>query len=216
MTRLLLADDDELVRTGLRLILESEPDLEVVGEAADGVEVTSLAARLRVDVVLMDVRMPRVDGLAATRHLVEHLAEPPRVLVLTTFGQEEAVYEALRAGAAGFLVKRARPEEIVAAVRTVALGDTLLFPEAVRALARAHGTRGPRPALPDLTAREQEVLRHLATGATNAEIAAALVIGVETVKTHVAAVLGKLGARDRTQAVVLAYESGFVRPGDPV
>lgn len=215
MTRLLLVDDDELVRTGLRMILDAEPDLEVVGEAADGVEVTSLAARLRVDVVLMDVRMPRVDGLAATRHLVEHLAASPRVLVLTTFGQEEAVYEALRAGAAGFLVKRARPEEIVAAIRTIALGDTLLFPEAVRELARTHGGRTPRPALPDLTAREQEVLRHLATGATNAEIAAALVVSTETVKTHVAAVLAKLGARDRTQAVVLAYETGFVRPGDP-
>lgn len=214
MTRLLLVDDDELVRTGLRMILDAEADLEVVGEARDGVEVTSLAARLRVDVVLMDVRMPRVDGLAATRHLVEHLAVPPRVLVLTTFGQEEAVYEALRAGAAGFLVKRARPEEIVAAVRTIALGDTLLFPEAVRELARAHGGRAPRPVLPDLTTREQEVLRHLATGATNAEIAAALVVGIETVKTHVAAVLGKLGARDRTQAVVLAYETGFVRPGE--
>ena len=213
MTRLLLVDDDELVRTGLRMILDAEPDLEVVGEAADGVEVTSLAARLAVDVVLMDVRMPRVDGLAATRHLVEHLAAPPRVLVLTTFGQEEAVYEALRAGAAGFLVKRARPEEIVGAVRTIATGDTLLFPEAVRALARAHGPRGARPVLPELTAREQEVLRHLATGATNAEIAAALVVGTETVKTHVAAVLAKLGARDRTQAVVLAYESGFVVPG---
>lgn len=213
MTRLLLVDDDELVRTGLRMILDAEPDLEVVGEAADGVEVTSLVARLGVHVVLMDVRMPRVDGLAATRHLLEHLAAPPRVLVLTTFGQEEAVYQALRAGAAGFLVKRARPEEIVAAVRTIALGDTLLFPEAVRALAHAHGGRGPRPALPELTAREQEVLRHLATGATNAEIAAALVVGTETVKTHVAAVLGKLGARDRTQAVVLAYESGFVVPG---
>ncbi len=212
MTRLLLVDDDELVRTGLRMILEAEPDLEVVAETGDGVEVTSLARRHAVDVVLMDVRMPLVDGLTATRHLVESLADPPRVLVLTTFGQEDAVYDALRAGAAGFLVKRARPAEIVAAVRTVALGDTLLFPEAVRDLARRR-TTAPRPALPALTERETEVLRHLARGATNAEIAAALVVGTETVKTHVAAVLGKLGARDRTQAVVLAYESGFVVPG---
>jgi DNA-binding NarL/FixJ family response regulator len=212
VTRLLLVDDDELVRTGLRMILEAEPDLEVVAETGDGVEVTSLARRHAVDVVLMDVRMPLVDGLTATRHLVESLADPPRVLVLTTFGQEDAVYDALRAGAAGFLVKRARPAEIVAAVRTVALGDTLLFPEAVRDLARRR-TTGPRPALPALTERETEVLRHLARGATNAEIAAALVVGTETVKTHVAAVLGKLGARDRTQAVVLAYESGFVVPG---
>ncbi|WP_433798795.1 response regulator transcription factor [Actinomycetospora sp. CA-084318] len=212
MTRLLLVDDDELVRAGLRMILEAEPDLEVVAETGDGVDVTSLARRFAVDVVIMDVRMPRVDGLTATRHLVQSLADPPRVLVLTTFGQEEAVYEALRAGAAGFLVKRARPAEIVAAVRTVALGDTLLFPEAVRDLARRRAPAA-RPALPALTDRETEVLRHLARGATNAEIAAALVVGTETVKTHVAAVLGKLGARDRTQAVVLAYESGFVVPG---
>lgn len=212
MTRLLLVDDDGLVRAGLRMILDAEADLEVVAETDDGVEVTSLARRHGVDVVLMDVRMPRVDGLTATRHLVETLADPPRVLVLTTFGQEEAVYEALRSGAAGFLVKRARPAEIVAAVRTVAHGDTLLFPEAVRDLARRRApTR--RPDLPALTERETEVLRHLARGATNAEIAAALVVGTETVKTHVAAVLGKLGARDRTQAVVLAYESGFVVPG---
>ncbi|MCD2190921.1 response regulator transcription factor [Actinomycetospora sp. SF1] len=195
------------------MILEAEPDLEVVAETGDGVEVTSLVGRHAVDVVLMDVRMPRVDGLTATRHLVESLADPPRVLVLTTFGQEEAVYEALRAGAAGFLVKRARPAEIVAAVRTVALGDTLLFPEAVRDLARRRAPAA-RPTLPALTDRETEVLRHLARGATNAEIAAALVVGTETVKTHVAAVLGKLGARDRTQAVVLAYESGFVVPGE--
>jgi DNA-binding NarL/FixJ family response regulator len=216
VTRLLLVDDDELVRAGLRMILDAEPDLEVVAETDDGVEVTSLARRHGVDVVLMDVRMPRVDGLTATRHLVETLADPPRVLVLTTFGQEEAVYEALRAGAAGFLVKRARPAEIVAAVRTVALGDALLFPEAVRDLARRRGParRPGRPELPALTERETEVLRHLARGATNAEIAAALVVGTETVKTHVAAVLGKLGARDRTQAVVFAYESGFVVPGD--
>ena len=173
---------------------------------------TSLVTRHAVDVVLMDVRMPRVDGLAATRHLVGTLPDPPRVLVLTTFGQEEAVYEALRAGAAGFLVKRSRPEEIVAAVRTIALGDTLLFPVAVRDLAVRHAP-AHRPDLPALTGREQEVLRRLARGATNAEIAAALVVGTETVKTHVAAVLGKLGARDRTQAVVLAYESGFVVPG---
>lgn len=212
MTRLLLVDDDELVRTGLRMILDAEPDLEVVAETGDGVEVTSLVTRHAVDVVLMDVRMPRVDGLAATRHLVGTLPDPPRVLILTTFGQEEAVYEALRAGAAGFLVKRSRPEEIVSAVRTIALGDTLLFPAAVRDLAVRHAP-ARRPHLPDLTGREQEVLRHLARGATNAEIAATRVVGTETVKTHVAAVLGKLGARDRTQAVVLAYESGFVVPG---
>ena len=212
MTRVLIVDDDDLIRAGLRAILDAEPDLEVVGEAADGAEVVPAAVKLRPDVVLMDVRMPALDGIQATRLLLARLAEPPAVLVVTTFENDEYVYEALRAGASGFLLKRSRPVQIVEAVRVVARGDSLLFPAAVRRLAAAYGP-APSP-LPGarLTDREGEVLRLMAEGLSNAEIAAGLVLGLETVKTHVGNVLTKLGVRDRTQAVVLAYRSGFISP----
>jgi DNA-binding NarL/FixJ family response regulator len=212
----LLVDDEELVRTGLRAILDAEPDMAVLGEAGDGSEVPGLVRRLRPDVVLMDVRMPDVDGIATTRHLTTALADPPRVLVLTTFGNDGHVYDALRAGATGFLLKRARPAEIVRAVRTVACGESLLFPAAVRDLVATRGRPGGdalRGA--GLTEREGEVLRLVARGLSNAEIARELVVGVETVKTHVGNVLAKLGARDRTQAVVAAYESGYIDPNRP-
>lgn len=212
--RVLLADDEELVRTGLRAILEAQPDLQVTGEAADGAEVLPLVRSLRPDVVLMDVRMPAIDGIQATRTLVDTQAEPPRVLVITTFENDDYVYEALRAGASGFLLKRARPAEVVEAVRVVARGESLVFPEALRRLVAARGRRPDRrAAVARLTAREAEVLRLMAAGLSNAEIADRLVVGAETVKTHVGNVLTKLAARDRTQAVIAAYESGFVTPG---
>lgn len=216
MIGLLLVDDEELVRAGLRVILDAEPDLEVRGEASDGSEVPGLVRRLEPDVVLMDVRMRDVDGIAATRHLVTTMVRPPRVLVLTTFGNDGYVYDALQAGATGFLLKRARPAEIVQAVRTVAAGESLLFPAAVRDLVATRGRCGGdalRGA--GLTDREGVVLRWVARGLSNAEIARELVVGVETVKTHVGNVLAKLGARDRTQAVVAAYESGFIDPHRP-
>ncbi|WP_214407579.1 response regulator [Pseudonocardia lacus] len=212
----LLVDDEELVRTGLRAIIDAESDMRVLGEADDGSEVPGLVRRLRPDVVLMDVRMPDVDGIATTRHLTTALADPPRVLVLTTFGNDGYVYDALQAGATGFLLKRARPVEIVRAVRTVAEGDSLLFPAAVRDLVATRGRRrGDALRGAGLTDREGEVLRWMARGLSNAEIARELVVGVETVKTHVGNVLAKLGARDRTQAVVAAYESGFIDPDRP-
>jgi DNA-binding NarL/FixJ family response regulator len=212
-TRVLLVDDDALIRAGVRAVLGAEPDLEVAGEAADGAEVVPLARRLRPDVVLMDVRMPAVDGIRATELLLR-AAEAPRVLVLTTFENDEYVYDALRAGASGFLLKRVPPQEIVDAVRLVARGESLLFPASIRRLAAQYApAAAARPALPDLTSREAEVLALVAAGRTNAEIATELVLGVETVKTHVANLLAKLGARDRTQAVIAAYESGFVSPG---
>lgn len=211
--RVLIVDDEQLVRTGLRAIVDGEPDLAVVGEAADGSEVVPLARRVSPDVVLMDVRMPDLDGIQATRHLLRTFAEPPRVLVITTFENDDYVYEALRSGASGFLLKRARPEELVQAIRVVARGDSLLFPTAVRELARRYGGGdGDHLAGAGLTEREAEVLRLMAAGLSNAEIGGRLYVGVETVKTHVANVLAKLGARDRTQAVIAAYESGFVRP----
>jgi DNA-binding NarL/FixJ family response regulator len=212
--RVLIVDDDELIRIGLRAIVDAQPDLAVVGEAADGAEVPPLVARLRPDVVLMDVRMPAIDGIQATRHLLATSPQPPRVLVITTFENDEYVYEALLAGASGFLLKRSRPADVVGAIRVVAQGDSLLFPAAVRRLVAAHGRGGNgdrlRPAR--LTDREADVLRLMAAGMSNVEIAAELVVSVETVKTHVGNVLGKLGARDRTQAVIVAYESGFVTP----
>lgn len=212
--RVLLADDEELVRTGLRAILEAQPDLQVTGEAADGAEVLPLVRSLRPDVVLMDVRMPAIDGIQATRTLVDTQAEPPRVLVITTFENDDYVYEALRAGASGFLLKRARPAEVVEAVRVVARGESLVFPEALRRLVAARGRRPDRrAAVVRLTEREAEVLRLMAAGLSNAEIADRLMVGAETVKTHVGNVLTKLAARDRTQAVIAAYESGFVTPG---
>jgi len=213
-TGVLIVDDDELIRVGLRAIVDAQPDLQVVGEAADGAEVPPLVARLRPDVVLMDVRMPAIDGIQATRHLLATVAQPPRVLVITTFENDEYVYEALLAGASGFLLKRARPADVVAAIRVVARGESLLFPAAVRRLVAAHGRgdTGDRLRRARLTDREAEVLRLMAAGLSNGEIAAELVVGVETVKTHVGNVLGKLGARDRTQAVIAAYESGFITP----
>lgn len=209
---LLLVDDEELIRAELRAILDSEPGLTVLGEAADGAEVPGLVSRLRPDVVLMDVRMPAVDGIRATEHLLSTVDSLPKVLVVTTFENDEYVYEALRAGANGFLLKRARPEEIVTAVRTVAAGDTLLFPAAIRRLADRHsgGRGGDRLAGVGLTAREAAVLRLMSIGLSNIEIAGELFLGVQTIKTHVGNVLGKLGARDRTQAVIKAYESGFI------
>ncbi|MBF9128294.1 response regulator transcription factor [Plantactinospora sp. S1510] len=210
----LIVDDEELIRVGLRAIIDAQPDLTVVGEAADGAEVPPLVARLRPDVVLMDVRMPAIDGIQATRHLLATSAEPPRILVVTTFENDEYVYQALRAGANGFLLKRARPAEVVDAIRVVARGESLLFPAAVRRLVAAH-QRGPaanRLQRARLTEREGEVLRLMATGLSNSEIAAELVLGLETVKTHVGNLLAKLGARDRTQAVIAAYEAGFVVP----
>ncbi|MGK5685372.1 response regulator [Actinoplanes sp. URMC 104] len=213
MTRVLIVDDDDLIRAGLRAVLSAADGVTVAGEAADGDEVVPQALRLRPDVVLMDVRMPRIDGIQATRLLLDRLDDPPRVLVLTTFENDEYVYEALAAGASGFLLKRARPERIAEAVRLVARGDSLLFPEAVRRLAAGHQrpSTGRLPGAP-LTEREAEVLRLMAEGLSNAEIAARLVLGVETVKSHVGNVLAKLGVRDRTQAVVAAYRSGFISP----
>ncbi|MGA5820211.1 response regulator [Kitasatospora sp. NPDC094028] len=217
MIDILLADDEELVRAGLRAVLEAQGDLRVVGEAADGAEAIALARALRPHVVLMDVRMPVLDGLAATRELVRPGPpgeQCPKVLVVTTFENDDYVYQALRAGADGFLLKRARPAELAHAVRLVAAGETLLFPAALRRLAAGRGNPAARDAMARaaLTEREAEVLRLVAGGLTNAEIAERLFLGVQTVKTHVSSVLAKLGARDRTQAVIAAYESGFVEP----
>jgi DNA-binding NarL/FixJ family response regulator len=208
--RVAIVDDDELIRVGLRAIIDAQPDLEVVAEGGDGADVPALVGRSRPDVLLIDVRMPAIDGIQATRRLLETSADPPRVLVITTFENDEYVYDALRAGATGFLLKRARPAEVVEAVRVVARGESLLFPTAIRRLAGAYGHNRILDA--KLTDREADVLRLMATGLSNAEIAAELFVGVETVKTHVGNVLAKLGARDRTQAVIAAYESGFVNP----
>ncbi|WP_328581229.1 response regulator transcription factor [Streptomyces sp. NBC_00370] len=210
----LLVDDEPLVRAGLRAVLEAQPDITVVGEAADGAAVIPLVRSLRPDVVAMDVRMPLMDGIEATRAVLRTVSPPPKILVVTTFENDEYVYRALRAGADGFLLKRARPAEIVHAVRLIAEGDSLLFPAAVRSLAAEYGNAEARRGLAaaGLTGREADVLRLMAQGLTNAEIAGRLVVGAETVKSHVSAVLAKLGARDRTQAVITAYESGFVAP----
>jgi DNA-binding NarL/FixJ family response regulator len=211
--RLVLVDDEPLVRQGLRSIFESEVGLAVVGEAGDGAEAVSVTRRLQPDVVCMDVRMPDVDGIRATELLLG-LPQPPKVLVITTFSSDDYVFGALRAGAAGFLLKRASAEELVAAVRTVAAGDGLLFPEAIRELARQHRPREHHPG-PALSRREAEVLALMAEGLSNAAVAERLVVGVETVRSHVAAVLRKLGARDRTHAVVLAYSRGLVEVERP-
>jgi DNA-binding NarL/FixJ family response regulator len=213
--RVALADDERMVRTALRVILDAEPDLEVVGEAATGAEAVSVVRQLRPDVVLMDVRMPEIDGIRATEQILSTMDEPPRIVVVTTFENDSYVYDALRAGAAGFLLKRAAADELVQAVRLVARSDSLLFPAAVRSLAAEYGRRPTATAPPwaaRLTGREAEVLRLMATGLTNAEIAGRMGVGPATTKTHVAAVLGKIGARDRTQAVIAAYESGFISP----
>jgi DNA-binding NarL/FixJ family response regulator len=215
--RVLLADDQALVRTGFRMILKAEPDIDVVGEAADGVQAIDAARRLRPDVVVMDVRMPILDGLEATRRLLAAPDAVLRVLMLTTFDRDQNVYDALRAGASGFLLKDGPADQLVAGIRSVAEGGALLAPTVTRRLieefARRPPDTAPTPAaLAELTARERGVLVLLARGLSNAEIAAELVLGDATIKTHVAHLLSKLGLRDRTQAVVYAYESGLVRP----
>jgi DNA-binding NarL/FixJ family response regulator len=209
MIRVALADDQRLVRTGLRMILAAEPDLEVVGEAADGVEAVELCAREQPDVVLMDVRMPRRDGIEATRLVTAETGA--RVLVLTTFDLDDVVYDALRAGASGFLLKDAPEERLTTAIRVVAEGGSLFAPSVTRALIAEFSKRSrrPAPALDQLTPRETEVLRLVARGLSNTEIAAELFVSENTVKTHVARLLMKLGLRDRVQAVVLAYECGL-------
>ncbi|WP_327104551.1 response regulator transcription factor [Nonomuraea glycinis] len=208
--RVVVADDEDLIRTGLRIIIDSEPGLSVVGEAADGAAVLPVVRRERPDVVLMDVRMPAVDGIQATSRLME-LQEPPKVLVVTTFENDDYVYDALRAGADGFLLKRTRPDELVRAIKLVASGESLLFPAAIRTLAGRRPV-AEVPGIGRLTGREGDVLLLMTKGLSNGEIAAELVVSPETVKTHVGNVLTKLGARDRTQAVIAAYESGFVSP----
>ncbi|MEU4762376.1 response regulator transcription factor [Actinosynnema sp. NPDC023794] len=216
--RVVLADDQDLVRAGFRVILGTEDDIEVVGEARDGVEAVEVVGRLRPDVVLMDVQMPGVDGLEATRRILgpAGAGNPIKVVILTTFDREDYLFEALRAGASGFLLKNASPEDLVDSVRIVARGDALLSPEVTRRVIARF--TGPAPATParrpaELTDREFEVLEHLARGASNSEIAGALYLGETTVKTHVSRILAKLGLRDRTHAVVFAYEHGIVEPG---
>src|SRR3954471_7452152 len=216
--RVLIADDQALVRAGFKMILEAEPEIEVIGEAEDGVEAVEMIQRLKPDVALMDIRMPRKNGLEATREIVNGGGDTPaRVLMLTTFDLNEYVYEALRAGASGFLLKDVPPEELADGIRVVARGDALLAPSITRRLihefARASPAAGPPPGFDDLTAREVEVFRLVARGLSNAEIAAELIVSETTVKTHVARMLMKLGLRDRVQAVVLAYESGVAIPG---
>lgn len=216
----LIADDQALMRAGFRMILESEPDLEVVGEATNGHEAVMEAGRSHPDVVLMDVRMPEMDGIEATRRLLDGNGDM-KVVMLTTFDMDEYVYEAFRAGASGFLVKDVPPEQLVAGIRSVASGDSLLSPSVTRRLIQEYvhrppgAMRSPPPELQRLTARELEVLRMMARGLSNTEIAAQMFVSETTVKTHVAHVLAKLGVRDRVQAVVFAYESGVVLPGDP-
>jgi DNA-binding NarL/FixJ family response regulator len=215
--RVLVADDQHLVRHGFRMILDAEDDIEVVGEAADGVRAVELARRLDPDVVLMDVRMPTMDGIEATRRLAgPQVVRPVRVLMLTTFDLDDYVYAALRNGASGFLLKDTPAEELVRALRLVVAGEALLAPSVTRRLiaelAQTQAPPAPPPALATLTSREREVLTLVARGLSNAEIAEELVLGETTVKTHVGRVLTKLGLRDRVQAVVLAYESGLVTP----
>ena len=221
MIRVLLVDDQALVRAGFRMILDAEQDIDVVGEAADGRDAIDQVRSLRPDVVLMDVRMPDLDGLEAARRILADgvaAGEPPRILMLTTFDRDEYVYEALRAGASGFLLKDTPPEQLVEAIHVVAAGDALLSPSITRqVIAEFVKGKGPAPKaqfprLGDLTARESEVLGLIARGLSNAEIAKTLYVSETTVKTHVARVLMKLGLRDRVQAVVLAYEAGVVTP----
>jgi DNA-binding NarL/FixJ family response regulator len=215
--KVVVADDQGMVRSGFSILLTAQPDIDVVGEAVNGREAVARAAQLRPDVILMDVRMPVLDGLQATREITA-LGDGPRVLVLTTFDLDDYVYEALRAGASGFLLKDASAAELASAVRVVAAGDALLSPGVTRRLiaefARLGAPRSPgRRQLEDLTERETEVLALVARGMSNGEIAAHLIVAEQTVKTHVSRVLMKLGLRDRTQAVVFAYESGLVQPG---
>lgn len=213
--KILLVDDDPLVRTGLKAILQSESGWDVVGEAGDGEEAVALVATLDPDLVIMDVRMPGVDGLTATEQITS-ADGAPRVLVLTTFEVDDYVYEALRSGASGFVLKRVPPADLIEAVRVVSSGESLVFPELTRSLIERYASRREPTAMghADLTDREAEVLRLLARGASNQEISDELYIGMETVKTHVRSVLLKLGAKNRTQAVIIAFESGFVTPGE--
>ena len=216
--RIVLADDQPLVRAGFRMILEAEDDIDVTGEASDGEEAVAVTRQLRPDVVLMDIQMPKVDGLEATRRIAQDASTDSRILILTTFERDDYIFEALRAGASGFMLKNAAPEDLVRAVRVVATGDALLDPAITRRVIEDYAQRAaPRKdhaRLGRLTEREREVLRLLATGKSNAELAAHLYLGEGTVKTHVSHVLGKLGLRDRVQAVVFAYETGLVQPGE--
>ncbi len=214
--KLVIADDEAMVRRGLRMLVETEPGLEVVGEAADGRATVSLARRTRPDLVLMDIRMPELDGLSAARQVLA-LPHPPRVLMLTTFDEDENVYEALRIGTSGFLLKASPPEQLLEAIRAVGSGNALIDPavtkRVIEAFKRPPGSGPPPPGLDELTPRELEVLRLVARGLNNAEIATELVVSDATIKTHVNRLLTKLGLRDRTQAVVLAYEARLVEPG---
>jgi DNA-binding NarL/FixJ family response regulator len=216
--RVLVADDQAMVRAGFRMILDAEPDIEIVAEAGDGAEAVELVGRYTTDVVLMDIRMPKLDGIEATRQVLAR-TDSTHVLMLTTFDLNEYVYEALRAGASGFLLKDAPPERLVDAIRVVASGEALLAPSITRRVIEEFARRPPLrdglpPELRELTGREIEVLKLMARGRSNAEIARELFLGETTVKTHVARILQKLRLRDRVQAVVLAYESGLVRPGE--
>ena len=216
-TRVVLVDDQELVRTGFRMILDAEPDIDVVGEAADGEEALAVVADTAPDVVLMDIRMPRMDGIESTRFLTG-MDDPPRILILTTFDIDDYVYEALRAGASGFLLKDTPADDLVAGVRVVAAGEALLAPSVTRRLIEEFANRPDSQAevasLEELTDRESEVLVQIARGRSNAEIAEELFVSETTVKTHVSHILTKLDLRDRVQAVVVAYESGLVKPGN--
>jgi DNA-binding NarL/FixJ family response regulator len=218
MIRVLIADDQALLRGGLRLLLDAEADISVVGEAADGREALDLARELRPDLVLMDIRMPGVDGLEATRRLLAGAPPHPRVVILTTFDLDEYVHQAIRAGASGFLLKSAPPDQIAAGVRAAIAGDALLAPEITRRMLEEFARRpepgSAPPALAELTGREREVLLLIARGKSNGDIASELYLSEATVKTHVNRILGKLGLRDRVQAVVMAYESGLVVPGE--
>jgi DNA-binding NarL/FixJ family response regulator len=217
MLRVGVVDDQALVRTGFSMILESEPDFDVVCEAADGRDAVELCRRYRPDVVLMDIRMPELDGIAATRLITGDPDNRTRVLMLTTFDIDEYVYDAIRAGASGFLLKDTPPDDLVAAVRVLAAGEALLAPSVTRRLIEEFVSGSsdytPAPGLADLTGRETDVLKAIARGLSNHEIATELFLGETTIKTHVSRVLMKLGVRDRVQAVVTAYESGLVRPG---
>lgn len=215
MIRINLIDDEHLIRTGLAALIDAEPDMQVTGQAADGADVPDLVERTRPHIVLMDVRMPGLDGIQAT-HTLQRTPHPPRVIVITTFDNDDHVWDALRAGAQGFLLKRTPPEDILAAIRIVHRGDTLLFPTTLRTLAATrtphHAPTPAARAVATLTEREAQTLTLIAQGLTNAEIATHLHLGVQTIKTHVSNTLTKLGVRDRTQAVIAAYDAGLIHP----